>query len=423
MPLTPDISALAEREVMTDIQYIPQTPASLVPAWIAEDNRRNLFAITGTFLTLSILVVILRIYVRIKIIKTLGPDDYVMVVALLFVIGNMICNILQSRNGWGRHLNTITPAHYKEYLHISFFNLQLFVLGTNSVKVSIALLLMRLATLSKYRKFLWGTIVFMVCFTIACLGTLTFNCSPIAGAWDPVVKAKGYCYSMATFRNIGLFNTVVNVNLRTRTSLVLTLGLGYFACVAGIVKAVEQAKFLTIKDSTFWEKINIWGFIQFNLGIIAGCVPTLRPLFRKVFEYIKGGSVSNSRGLDLGRIPNGNLSYASARPKKNRDRASAIQLSAIGYEGKNPAKVDMESKYPHDTSGNQSSNFDATEAHYPKTSQENMLPNNIDNWPISAVTGASIRVTTEVIVQSSANEGPNLVGRPRAGSFNSQGRI
>ena len=70
----------------------------------------------------------------------------------------MICNILQARHGWGRHLDTITPEDYKDYRHISFFKSQLFVVGTNSVKVSIALLLMRLATLGKYKKFLWGTI-------------------------------------------------------------------------------------------------------------------------------------------------------------------------------------------------------------------------------------------------------------------------
>lgn len=118
----------------------------------------------------------------------------------------------------------------------------------------------------------------MICFTLACLGTLIFNCNPISGAWNPAVRAKGYCYSQATFRNIGLFNTVVNVttdvmyatipipliwqlraNIRTRVSLVLILSLGYFACAAGIVKGVKQANFLSIKDSTFWEEINTWG--------------------------------------------------------------------------------------------------------------------------------------------------------------------
>jgi len=212
----------------------------------------------------------------------------------------MTCDVLQSRHGWGRHAITITPAHLKEYLHILFFKSQLFVLGMNCVKVSIALLLMRLATLGKYRKFLWGTIgeflwvdiirgseestysaifiVFLNCFTIACLCTLIFNCNPIAGAWDPEVRAKGYCYSKANFRNIGLFNTVINVttdvmfatipipliwqlqlNLRARISLIFILSLGFFASAAAIVMGVKQAQYLTLEDPTFWEEITTWG--------------------------------------------------------------------------------------------------------------------------------------------------------------------
>ena len=103
MPVTPDIEALREtfeREIMMNVQYILQprqtTPVPLDPAWIAEDNRPNLFAITGIFLILSILAVILRIYVRISIIKKLGPDDYVMVAAL---VCNSVAQVLSmSRN-------------------------------------------------------------------------------------------------------------------------------------------------------------------------------------------------------------------------------------------------------------------------------------------------------------------------------------
>lgn len=118
----------------------------------------------------------------------------------------------------------------------------------------------------------------MACFTIACLGTLIFNCNPIAGAWDPVIRKNGHCYSQENFKNIGLFNTIVNVTtdvmyatipipliwqlqttMRTRISLVLILSLGYFACAAGIVKGVKQANFMKIQDATFWEEITTWG--------------------------------------------------------------------------------------------------------------------------------------------------------------------
>ncbi|KAI5779939.1 hypothetical protein DFH27DRAFT_364236 [Peziza echinospora] len=316
----------------------------------------------------------------------------------------------------------------KQYRHISFFKSQLFVLGVNSIKVSIALLLMRLATLSKYKRFLWGTIGFMVCFTIACLGTLIFNCSPVAGAWDPKVKAAGHCYSKTVFKNIGLFNTVVNVvtdvmfatipipliwklqiGTRTRISLALILGLGYFACAAGIVKGVKQANYLKIKDSTFWEEIGTWGYIQMCVGIIAACVPTLKPLFKAV-TGLKGST-------NGGRTPRGNLSYD--RPKKGKPSRNSIRLDTMQvyreFDGEKPTgNGDLESKYPHARSAklNDSSNFNDSNTPSPDASVEHILPIAIGDRETAKEFG--IRRTTEVTVQSTVNMGHSLVGQPQS---------
>ena len=56
-------------------------PAPVSDAYKAENNTPVLFAANGTFYALAMLIVCLRLYVRAKIIKTIGPDDYVMVVA------------------------------------------------------------------------------------------------------------------------------------------------------------------------------------------------------------------------------------------------------------------------------------------------------------------------------------------------------
>lgn len=60
-----------------------QATTPIDPAYAAEDNRPKLFAITGTFISVAILAVVLRVYVRMRIIKTLGADDVMMVAALV----------------------------------------------------------------------------------------------------------------------------------------------------------------------------------------------------------------------------------------------------------------------------------------------------------------------------------------------------
>lgn len=53
---------------------------------------------------------------------------------------------------------------------------------------------------------------FLVIFTLACLGTLIFQCLPVSAAWDfiqrppPFGKGTAKCYSTPIFTAIGLFN-------------------------------------------------------------------------------------------------------------------------------------------------------------------------------------------------------------------------
>ena len=49
--------------------------------------------------------------------------------------------------------------------------------GISLVKISISFLLLRLAAKKAYIWFLWGMVVFMVCFTLVCLGTLGKPCT------------------------------------------------------------------------------------------------------------------------------------------------------------------------------------------------------------------------------------------------------
>lgn len=58
----------------------------------------------------------------------------------------------------GKHTHTITLEMNKTYRHIGFFQSQSFVLGVCCVKISVAFLLMRLAAMTKIKKFLWGVI-------------------------------------------------------------------------------------------------------------------------------------------------------------------------------------------------------------------------------------------------------------------------
>lgn len=141
---------------------------------------------------------------------------------------------------------------------------------------------------------------------LACSGTLIFQCWPVRAAWTFSIRATSRCFSNSTFSAIGLFNSSTNcatdfllaalpipviinlqVNRRTKTTLVLILSLGYFACAAGIVKAVKQANFFDEPDPLWHNEFNVWNMIELCVGITAASLPALRPLFAQILASTK----------------------------------------------------------------------------------------------------------------------------------------
>ncbi|KAI4701565.1 hypothetical protein J4E81_003305 [Alternaria sp. BMP 2799] len=62
----------------------------------------------------------------------------------------------------------------------------------------------------------------------------------------------------------------------------------------GIVKAVVQNTKRGDPDQSFTNDIQFWGFLQVNVGIIAACAPSLKPLVGGILR-LPSTQYSNSR--------------------------------------------------------------------------------------------------------------------------------
>ncbi|KUJ14205.1 uncharacterized protein LY89DRAFT_131990 [Mollisia scopiformis] len=201
------------------------------------------------------------------------------------------------------HMSAIKPAELVKMLHWQYFHSLIVTVGISLIKLSVATFLLRLVPGKGYKIFLYCMIAFLVAFTLSSAGTLIFSCIPIRASWDAAGEPNAKCFSNATFTAIGMFNSCVNivtdvlfaslpipmvwnlqVNIRTRISLIAILSLGYFACAASIVKTVIQSNVLSNPDSTRNDSYFIWNSIELYVGILAASLPSLRPLFRSILE-------------------------------------------------------------------------------------------------------------------------------------------
>ncbi|KAJ8117330.1 hypothetical protein OPT61_g1456 [Boeremia exigua] len=233
----------------------PSSTPDLTPEYIAFTNAHVLLAQASSIFAIAAAVVVARIYVRVHIVRSFGKDDCTMVLAM--------CTAKR----------TLIPSQQDK--------------SDDRVKL--------------------------------------FQCTPIAAAWDtrlrppPIGRGTARCFTMQTFAQIGMFNSIVNIltdfllallpvpliwrlqlNMRTKVSLILVLSLGLFACVAGIMKTRLNKTILSDPNRFIYDGYSMWNFIELDVGIIAGSLPAVKPLFNRFLDVARGMTSRPSKSSDLG---------------------------------------------------------------------------------------------------------------------------
>ncbi|KAF2748573.1 hypothetical protein M011DRAFT_399755 [Sporormia fimetaria CBS 119925] len=304
---------------------------------------------TNSLFSIAAVVVTARCYARIFVKKSFENPDQTQVLATIW----FVCYQIEISLGIGRYMAVIqaNPDNYRTILLLRQIHMTVVVMGLSVVKISIALFLLRLVTRKAYQLFLWGLIVFLTLFSIACLGTLICQCENPRAVWDvrlrppPEGTGTAKCFNRYTFRNIGLFNgtqltfKVINIltdfllallpvplvwtlqlRLRTRISLVLILALGIFAGIAGIVRQLSPSQF-KMKEAWIEDQYNIWNFVELTVGIIAASLPALKPLFTWFFEAARGKTRAGESFPMSG--------YGSRKPRAQQYRAQRSDPSLV----------------------------------------------------------------------------------------------
>ncbi|KZM18934.1 hypothetical protein ST47_g9930 [Ascochyta rabiei] len=250
----------------------PSVASNLTPEHIAFTNAPALLAKAGLVFGFAAAVVVSRIYVRVCILRSFGKDDWAMVLAMLLAAGTFVCYVLEVPLGVGKYLTAVQmdKSNYRELLKM-------------------------------------------------------FQCVPVAAAWDtrlrppPIGKGSAKYFSMQTFGQIGMFNSIINIltdfllallpvpltwqlrlNLRTKISLIFVLSLGRFACIAGIMKIRLKKTILSDPNRFIYDGYSMWNFVELDVSIVAGSFPAIKPPFNKFLNAARGLTRGCSKSSGLG---------------------------------------------------------------------------------------------------------------------------
>ncbi|KAK4149538.1 hypothetical protein C8A00DRAFT_18788 [Chaetomidium leptoderma] len=255
----------------------------------------------GTFLGIACITTGLRIYWRIRPTWRIGPDDYTLLFALVrthpfpelsFVVTIAWYGIDVAMYYYGRALEGFTPDPWTMGPLIVADGV-LWVWGLNVIRISAALLLLRLKNSRPWKLALWTVIGVQTCMLIVGTTMHLVMCQPISARWAPTPTAKcigvpyfmtyGYIYSGFTIASDFILSLLPVTFIRTlRRPFHEKFLIGCLMTAGMAATGIAIARLLLIMGylGKGGPGINVlqdflWG-MELTIGVLATSIPTLK---------------------------------------------------------------------------------------------------------------------------------------------------
>ncbi|KAH3994720.1 hypothetical protein HBH70_115880 [Parastagonospora nodorum] len=300
-------------------------------------------------LAITFLVFAARIWARLAVAKSMGLDDVLMSLAMIFVTGLSISTILAIRiYGFQWHAWDQT-----EFTHVTSRKMSMsvelnYLASTTLIKISILCFYRRITGSLKtaFVYSIWVMIAFCAIYAIIFGFLLVFTCDPVVGtfhlfdlAWrfkNPVTcRDEGAivvaCAIVGTFQDLVIcllpIFLVWNLKMPKRTKIALCgiFAIGLVTCVCGILRTyyATYVYYYTF-DITWYAYYGwIWTALEADLGVICASAPALKVFFKRYFSMTNSTSGAYGYGRSTINKSSNLLSRSRGKPSFSGHSAMA----------------------------------------------------------------------------------------------------
>ncbi|KAL2114554.1 hypothetical protein VUR80DRAFT_4537 [Thermomyces stellatus] len=315
---------------------------------LSEYNGASLVATSVTFLALSWISVLLRIYVRAFMTKCFQLDDWFMVVGQIVFTLSCSFILLGIGRGIGRHNAALNQDDEIDSLMWQALATATYVIDMMFIKLSIGIFLLRLAIQKTYRYILWASLVIVAIWSVVLFFWNMFQCKPVEAQWDytledsscvPIqeVVAAAYSLSVMCILSDWLYALIpipmlwnVEMTKQTKITVIIILGLGIFASVATLIRLRFLADLEETEDILFaGTDAMVWTLVEPGVAIVAASLATIRPLLRawSIRGFDSTGRTGKSGGV---RSRTNRSTYNGTLGLDYPERSAAVELGPIG---------------------------------------------------------------------------------------------
>ncbi|OJJ99211.1 hypothetical protein ASPACDRAFT_43874 [Aspergillus aculeatus ATCC 16872] len=318
----------------------------------SESRAGVINAVAWIFTGTAIAVVALKLFARGHVAKSLGWDDFFIFFSMgLSIIAAAFVSYAVTL-GLGRHTAAVIADHgIDRYVQTAKWQIIAFPFNIGAFSfpnISIAILISHLLDPNPLRtRCLYAMVTMQVVFAMVSVFIVFFQCRPTQKLWD--AAREGHCWDASVFDDfsywVSAYTTMTDIVLAvvpirvfwklqmrtaTKVRVCIMMGLTLLSAVVTIIKATYLHLFTDRTDPLYnVVPLVVWGFIEQNVVIVAACIPTLRPFFRKAFE---------SKGCRSDSLTHSSHPYSGATPKlkpsgaKRLPSESELPLDTIPHD-------------------------------------------------------------------------------------------
>ncbi|KAL2140434.1 hypothetical protein VTI28DRAFT_3817 [Corynascus sepedonium] len=329
----------------------------------SESRAELLTAVNITAVTLAIVVTALRCFVRIRLLRAFGTDDWTMAFATISFCFYCSFSLSGLTHGTGYLQSEISVEEYSTAKKWWYFCYIFYSLTMMLVKISMTSFMRRVIVERLHKWILYTAAAATVLSCITFIFTCIFQCWPVSYFWDKHTQT-GTCIPQRIVIALAILFSVINMitdftfallpawivshlNMKLKTKLALCglMGLGCIASAAIVIRlpylqAIASDEFL--HDTVF---VAVWSTVEQCLSITAACLATLQPLV-KLIGY-KLGLASRPTALGGGASSLGGhiqMTSGSIAVKRSFTRRTEVRTSAHNdlALGNNPAGLKLQ---------------------------------------------------------------------------------
>ncbi|KAI1451476.1 hypothetical protein F4805DRAFT_95870 [Annulohypoxylon moriforme] len=267
---------------------------------------------------LAIVLVALRLYTRIWIVKFIGAEDYMYSLTGVFFLFFAVFIQISVQYGLGQSFWKLSVDDSSDAIFWTYVANSFAITGNAMAKLSMGLFLLRVVQVKWHKIALWVAVVITTATSIALTVMLWNQTTPIKASWDPLrtpgtwnIRIQPMSVGLGVWSSIcdfffaifpWLFIQSLPMSRREKFMLAGGMSLGVIAGACGITRKVVLSRLNVFNYTLNFVPYFAWAGAEIAVAMICLGIPTLRPLYLKTRGFASACS-NHGRSSHANEIP------------------------------------------------------------------------------------------------------------------------